>query len=157
MADSLCFEIIPADEMSATVRGQVVSLCSRAFEEDFDLLLSTLPGAVHVMARLGSALVSHVLWVTRWLQAGTAPPMRTAYVEAVATEKPYRNRGYASSVMTRLASEIQDFELGALSPSDHRFYRGLGGSFGKAPFSFERTRDSWLPLRMKRSWSCVCQ
>ena len=126
MTDNIHFEIIPAAEMPAAVREQVVSLCTRAFEEDFDVLLGTFPGAMHVLARLGSVLVSHALWVTRWLAVGTASPMRTAYVEAVATEEQFRHRGYASAVMTRLAGEIQGFELGALSPSDPRFYERFG-------------------------------
>jgi aminoglycoside 2'-N-acetyltransferase I len=141
MTDSLHLEVIRADEMPATVREQVVSLCSRAFEEDFDLLLGTFPGAVHLMARLGSALVSHALWVTRWLQAGTAPPMRTAYVEAVATEKQFRHRGYASAVMKRLAGEIQDFELGALSPSDHRFYERFGWQLWRGPLFIRKGEE----------------
>ena len=133
MTDNIHLEVIPAAEMPAAVREQVVSLCTRAFEEDFDLLLGTFPGAMHVLVRLGSALVSHALWVTRWLQAGTAPPVRTSYVEAVATEEQFRNRGYASAVMKRLAGEIQDFEIGALSPSDHRFYERFGWQLWRGP------------------------
>jgi hypothetical protein len=57
-------------------------------------------------------LVNHAFSVTRWLQCGTLPPLRTAYVEAVATVDAYRRRGSAAAVMRKLvASRNHPLEL----------------------------------------------
>jgi aminoglycoside 2'-N-acetyltransferase I len=52
--------------------------------------------------------------------------MRTAYIEAVDTEKEYQNRGFAATVMKCVAEEIQVFGLGALSPFSVAYYERLG-------------------------------
>ena len=70
--------------------------------------------------------------------------MRTAYVEAVATDHPYRRRGYASMVMKRLAKEIIEYDLGGLSPSEPRFYQKLGWELWQGPL-FIRKGDELLP------------
>jgi aminoglycoside 2'-N-acetyltransferase I len=112
----LNIQVIPGALISGTLKEEMISLCNRAYEEDMEPLLETFVGATHVLGHLNDMLVSHALWVTRYLQVGTEPIMRTAYVEAVATESKYRNRGFAASVMKYLVREIQDYDLAALSP-----------------------------------------
>jgi len=70
---------------------------------------------VHVLGYYAQFLVSHAMWVNRRLQIGTNPVMPTAYIEMVATEKTYSSRGLAAAIMKRVADEIQDFDLSALS------------------------------------------
>jgi Predicted acetyltransferase involved in intracellular survival and related acetyltransferases len=96
-----------------------------------------------VLGRFDGHLVSHALWVTRYLQAGHGPLLRTAYVEAVATDPDYQRRGFATAVMQRLAAEVKDFELAALSPSDPAFYARLGWQLWRGPL-FIRTEDGLL-------------
>ena len=139
----LALQVLSSDLISPQTRDEVVALCTRAFEEDMSPI-ATLRGAVHVLGRLGPKLVSHALWVTRWLQAGTGPLMRTAYVEAVATEKMYRNRGFATAVMKRLAKEIAEFDLGGLSPFSVDYYARLGWQVWRGPL-FVRTEDALVP------------
>ena len=98
--DRLELQVIPGDTISPRTRDGVITLWARAFEQDMSLW-KTLEGAVHVLGRLGPKLVTHALWVTRWLQAGTGPLLRTAYVEAVATEAAYRKRGFATDAWPR--------------------------------------------------------
>lgn len=76
--------------------------------------MAKFPGTIHVLGRVKGQLVSHALWVTRWLQSGNSPLWRTAFVEAVATDSSCRRRGYASAVMRRLAMAIQDYDIGGL-------------------------------------------
>lgn len=71
--------------------------------------------------------------VTRWLQPAGHPPLRTAYIEAVATEKAYRGRGLATELMRRVAVAIQPFDLGGLSPSDANFYARFGWQLWEGP------------------------
>ena len=70
--------------------------------------------------------------------------MRTAYVEGVATEEAYRNRGFATAIMKRVAKEIQDFDLAGLSPFSVTYYERLGWELWRGPL-FIRTDDGLLP------------
>jgi hypothetical protein len=83
------------------------------------------------------------MWVARWLQPGNQPPLRTAYVEMVATEPEFQRRGFATAVMRRLTGAIKDFELGGLSPAEPMLYEKLGWVFWRGPL-FIRTRDGLL-------------
>ena len=119
-------------------RAEVVSLCSRAYEEDFGALAGAFAGATHVLAYEEGRLVSHALWVTRWLQPGEWPLLRTAYVEAVATDPDCRGRGFASAVMRRLQSGITGYDLAALSPAEHGLYHKLGWEPWRGPLAIRR-------------------
>ena len=116
MDANLKLEVVHAFQHSPNLQTDIHTLCNRAYEEDLTPLFSTFKDATHVLGFLGTTLVSHALWVTRWLQVDTQTILRTAYIEAVATEKVYRTRCFAATIMKRVAEEIQDFELGALSP-----------------------------------------
>ena len=104
----------------------IVALCSRAYKCDFAPYLALLPAATHVVLRFHGQIVSHAAWITRWLQPPGLPLLRTAYVEAVATEPFYAKRGYASAVMRELQRQIITFEVGALSPATYSVYERLG-------------------------------
>jgi aminoglycoside 2'-N-acetyltransferase I len=107
-------------------------------------LFVTFHNATHVLAWLGTHLVSHSMWVTRWLQAGDYPLLHTAYVEMVATEPEFQRRGFATRVMQQLASTITDFEIGALCPAEPELYAKLGWVYWRGPL-FIRTEEGLLP------------
>jgi aminoglycoside 2'-N-acetyltransferase I len=112
---------------SPALHADVLELCKVAYGEDLtDLLRSCGPG-VHVLIRDDERLVSHAMWVTRWVQIESGPLLRTAYVEAVATDPVCRNLGLASRVMRRLLAEIpEEFDIAALSPATISLYDRLG-------------------------------
>lgn len=143
MDANLKLEVIRADQLNPNLRADIHSLCNRAYEEDLTPLFSTFKDATHVLGYLDTSLVSHALWVTRWLNVDTQPILRTAYIEEVATEKEYRNHGFAATVMKRVAEEIQDFELGALSPFSVAYYERLGWELWRGPL-FIRTDEGLL-------------
>jgi aminoglycoside 2'-N-acetyltransferase I len=118
----------------STLRG-IADLCTEAYREDFTGAFGLLGPGVHVIARADGRIVSHAMWVVRELHAGTRPPFRTAYVEAVATRPLLQRRGFATEVLRRLAREIRDYDLGALSPSDDRYYARLGWESWRGPLS----------------------
>ena len=136
--------VVPCACLSDREQRMIIALCSRAYDEDMAPLLSTFADAVHVLGFAHDLLVSHALWVTRFLQIGQRPPLRTAYVEAVATAPEWRKRGFAAAVMRRLVSEIHDFDLAALSPFDTRYYARLGWEVWQGPLSI-RTPDGLQP------------
>lgn len=124
--DVLSLQVIKGENLSAHAYSEILTLCSGAYERDFRPFLKSFNNATHVLGRSKGQLVSHALWVTRWLQNGKFPPWRTAYVEAVATDKRCRRQGHASAVMSRLAGEIKDYDIGGLSTGSCKFYARLG-------------------------------
>jgi len=131
--DELHLRVVPADGLASDERREIIALCTRAFDEDFANMFALLPRSTHVLAHLRGVLVGHACWVTRWLQPDGHVPLRTAYVEAVATDPAQQRRGVGKTVMRRLAAEIERFELGGLSPACISFYEGLGWELWTGP------------------------
>ena len=147
MDENLRLEVLHADQLTSQKLAEIHALCNRAYavyEVDLEPLFQTFTDTTHVLGWWGSALASHAMWVTRWLQPSDQPPLRTAYVEMVATEPEFQGRGFATAVMRQLASGIQDFQLGGLSPAEPMLYERLGWVFWQGPL-FIRARDGLLP------------
>jgi aminoglycoside 2'-N-acetyltransferase I len=142
----LKLEVLHADQLTSEQRAEIHALCKRAYamyDVDLDPLFQTFTDTTHVIGWWGSDIVSHAMWVTRWLQPSNQPPLRTAYVEMVATEPQFQGRGFATAVMRRLASSIHDFEIGGLSPAEPMLYTRLGWVFWQGPL-FIRTQAGLL-------------
>ncbi len=137
------FRIIQGTDLSPRQHEAVLDVCSRAYDMDFAPLLHTFFEPVHVLAYVDEVLVSHALWVTRWLQYDNSVMLRAAYVEAVATAPAYQRRGFATAVMRVLQDSIRDFDVGALSPSDAGWYIRLGWELWRGPL-FIRMHDHTL-------------
>jgi aminoglycoside 2'-N-acetyltransferase I len=144
MTHKLELQIIPNEQLSPVRYKAIVDLCSGAYEEDYEPFMAAFDDAVHVLAHLDGALVSHALWITRWLQLDAGPLLRTAYVEGVATAERFRGRGFATSVMERLAEQITDFDIAALSPAETNLYVHLGWEYWQGPL-FHRKNDALIP------------
>ena len=144
MAHDIMFEVTRAEDLSTAQRAEIISLCAAAYEEDFDHLFALLPGSTHVHAYLGGTLVSHAAWVTRWLQPEGYAVLRAAYVEAVATAPDYQGRGFASAVMREVGAQIENYDIGALSPSDATFYERFGWEVWRGPLAI-RTERGLVP------------
>jgi aminoglycoside 2'-N-acetyltransferase I len=156
--DRLTFEVAHLDSIGRDRWWEIVDLCAAAYEEDFNTLFRTLPDTTHILARQGKKLVSHACWVVRWLQPGDIGPLRTAYVEAVATVPDQQGRGFGSAVMRKLAGEIAGFELGGLSTGRHSFYERLGWERWRGALAIRTddglmptSRDSAMVLRLPRT------
>ena len=143
MDENLKVEVLHANQLAAEHLAEIHALCNRAYQADLEPLFRTFSDVTHVIGWWGSAIVSHAMWVTRWLQPGDQPPRRTAYVEMVATEPQFQGRGFASAVMHRLASAIHDFEMGGLCPAEPMLYEKLGWIFWQGPL-FIRTKDDLI-------------
>jgi aminoglycoside 2'-N-acetyltransferase I len=142
-------EIIPAGELEPDLLASILDMCNRAYEEDLNELFATFSDPTHVLCYLDGVLASHAMWVTRWLQAGDGPLLRTAYVEMVATEPHLQRRGCASAVMRRLAEAITDYDLGALDPSEPAFYARLGWTLWRGPL-FIRSPEGLIAMPDER-------
>jgi len=144
MEMELILEVIRDIHLSDEQLSAIHTLCNRAYEEDLTSLFKTFADSTHVLGYLEETLVSHAMWVTRWLQPGDGPTLRTAYVEMVATEPNFQRHGFASAVMKRLAGAICDFELGGLCPAEPELYAKLGWVFWRGPL-FIRTSGKLIP------------
>jgi aminoglycoside 2'-N-acetyltransferase I len=103
-------------------------------------------GGVHFLFELDGRIVTHASVVTRELHVAGVP-IRTGYVEAVATEPGRQGEGYGSAVMREVNGYIRDsFALGALGTGSQGFYERLGWQTWRGP-SFVRTDEGTEPTR----------
>ena len=90
-------------------------------------------GGVHVIAEIGGSVIAHASVVPRELHAD-GRPLRTGYVEAVATSPRLQARGVGTLVMQAANAHIrQTYELGALGTGEHGFYARLGWRTWQGP------------------------
>jgi aminoglycoside 2'-N-acetyltransferase I len=83
-------------------------------------------GGVHFVLDVAGEIVAHASVVERELHIG-GRPLRTGYVEAVATQPERQGAGFGSLVMADVTSWIKDrFELGGLGTGRQGFYQRLG-------------------------------
>jgi len=150
--------VLATEALSAEDLDEVRALCSEAYQEDFAPLLEKVGPGHHLLGRRKGNLVSHAMWVTRMLEPTSLPPLRTAYVEAVATAPAFQKRGHATELMRRIEREIQDYDLGALSPSDQPFYQRLGWVCWRGPLFIRKGRvleltpgETVMVLRLPRT------
>jgi aminoglycoside 2'-N-acetyltransferase I len=104
-------------------------------------------GGTHVLVEEAGEILSHGSVVERTLEI-EGVPVRTGYVEAVATWPRHQRRGYASLVMEEIGDVIRSkYDLGGLSTPVPSFYERLGWelwrgpTFVRTPNGTERTPD----------------
>ena len=101
-------------------------------------------GGLHFVLDLGGEVLAHAAVVERDLHVD-GRPLRTGYVEAVATAPDRQGIGLGSLLMADVTSYIREtFELGALGTGRHHFYERLGWLTWAGP-SFVRTADGVQP------------
>ena len=142
--DSLHVEIIESAALDASRRAEILALCRDAYREPLDRYLEDIGAGVHLLVQVDHVIVSHGMVVPRWLQLAHGQPLRTAYIELVATRPGAQRRGYATALMRRLAEEIISYDIGALSPTDEKFYAHLGWESWRGPL-FVRTGSEVVP------------
>jgi aminoglycoside 2'-N-acetyltransferase I len=97
-------------------------------------------GGVHVLVEDGSEIASHGAVVERTLEL-RGVPVRTGYVEAVATWPEQQHRGFGTLVMRELGDVVgANYPLGALSTGVPEFYERLGWERWRGPTSVRTPR-----------------
>ncbi len=150
MSRSFSLEVLEAGRLDESDRGKIVRLCNEAYGEDVSHLFAAYTADTHVLARVGHTLVGHGMIVTRWLQVGDGPLLRTAYVELVATAANYRHRGIGAGIMGLVAdgAALDGYDLAALCPADTGLYGHLGWEYWQGPLFIrpdkEPTKDTEL-------------
>ena len=139
---SIHLEVIHGDRLDPRVKAEIVALCEAAYNEDFSTAFEEFTDPVHVIARdARGALVSHAMWVARGLQPDGHHPLRTAYVEAVATAPNHQRRGIGTAGVERVVVSVAEdpvWELVALSPAVPEFYARRGWESWLGPLAIRR-------------------
>ncbi|AXE32621.1 GNAT family N-acetyltransferase [Chromobacterium phragmitis] len=135
---SLSFAVVPNRDLTAQQRDHILSLCTQAYEEDFSPYLDLLDDATHLMVSEEGELVSHVAWLPRELRVEGLPPLRSAYIEAMATLPGLQGKGYGSAALTAVPALIgDDYDIAALSPSEADFYARRGWELWLGPLAYQ--------------------
>jgi predicted N-acetyltransferase YhbS len=137
--------VVPTAELAESAKREIVDLCTRAFEEDFGDLFELVAFAVspvHVQARIGGNLVGHAMWSERTIFLADGTTVAAAYLDAVAIDPAYQNRGLGSVVIKRLMAEVHGFALGCLSTNRPNFYARLGWELWTGPKAV--SSENWI-------------
>jgi len=137
MADvgPLRIQILGSAELPDTTRAAILALCDRAYREPMAGYLDDIGPGEHLVGWQDGRVVSHLMWVSRELQPAGMAPLRTAYVELVATAPEAQRRGYATRLLQEFAALAEGFDLAALSPATENLYARQGWRFWRGPLS----------------------
>ncbi len=103
----------------------------------FDLLAD----ATHILAFNNKKLVSHAAWVERELRVIGMSPLKSAYIEAVATDSAHQGNGFGSALMNEIPKHLQYFDIAALSPSEPDFYKRNGWEMWQGKLSYRHNGE----------------
>lgn len=138
-------ERVSGAALQPETRAAILDLCDAAYGEPLRQYLDDIGPGEHLLGRdADGMLVSHLMWVTRHLQPAGMAPLRTAYVELVATAPGAQRQGYATRLLGEIPALLAGHELAALSPATERLYTRLGWRFWLGPLSI-RTDRGLLP------------
>ena len=124
-----------AAELLAEVRAVVVA----AYDGDFlETDWANALGGHHVVVTSGGAVLAHAAVVPRTLEVA-GRPVRTGYLEAVATATEHRRQGRGSAAVRAATALVRErYPLGALSTGLHGFYGRLGWLRWEGPTAVRR-------------------
>jgi aminoglycoside 2'-N-acetyltransferase I len=131
---------LPTNALSAQQTADIRALLWSAFAEDEHGAFTEDDwqhsiGGTHFIATVAGEVVCHASLVERALHVA-GRPLRTGYVEAVATMPSRQGHGFGTAVMREVNALIaQDFELGALGTGSQGFYERLGWQIWRGPSS----------------------
>jgi aminoglycoside 2'-N-acetyltransferase I len=117
-------------ELGESEERELQLLCERAWvakgSEFSPIAWQAALGGRHFIVAEAGAVIAHAAVVDRTLE-WNGRPLRTGYVEAVATLPGRQGQGLGSAVMHAVAGFLDErYELGALDTATPRFYERLG-------------------------------
>jgi aminoglycoside 2'-N-acetyltransferase I len=143
--DRLRLRRLGTDEFTPAEIDAVRALLTAAFGDDEADLFSDEDwqhaiGGTHFVLEIDGVIVTHASVVEREIHVD-GQPLRTGYVEAVATAPERHGAGFGSIVMGEVGDFVRErFELGMLGTGRHHFYERLGWVVWAGP-AFVRTAD----------------
>jgi aminoglycoside 2'-N-acetyltransferase I len=143
--DRLRLRRLGTDEFTPAEIDAIRTLMTAAFGDDEADLFSDEDwqhaiGGTHFVLEIDGVIVTHASVVEREIHVD-GQPLRTGYVEAVATAPERHGAGFGSIVMGEVGDFVRErFELGMLGTGRHHFYERLGWVVWAGP-AFVRTAD----------------
>lgn len=137
-------EHVATAALPVETRAALLAVCEAAYREPMARYLDDIGPGDHLLGMRDGEVVSHLMWVTRRLQPAGMPPLRTAYVELVATAPEAQRQGYATQLLQTFPGFAGDHRLAALSPATEGLYARLGWRFWRGPLSI-RTGAGLVP------------
>lgn len=134
----LAIEHLHSTALTPALWADVRRVCDAAYETATEPFFDSLGAGDHLLGLRNGVVVSHLMWITRWLQPAGQRPLRTAYVEMVATDPVAQRQGYATALLDHVVQLIGDYELAALCPATEGLYARLGWRFWRGPLSTRR-------------------
>jgi aminoglycoside 2'-N-acetyltransferase I len=141
---ALTIERVAGSALRPEIRATLLALCEAAYGEPMRPYLDDLGPGEHLLGLENGVPVSHLMWVTRRLEPEGMAPLRTAYVELVATAPDARGRGHATRLLESVPGLVEDYDLAALSPATEGLYARLGWRYWRGPLSI-RTDAGLVP------------
>lgn len=139
----LRIELVPTDGLTPPDRAATIALCDQAFGTSLAGYFSDIGPGYHLLGRIDGALVSHLMWVPRWLQPGNEPLLHTAYIELVATAPEVQRQGHATALLHAVLPLIAAYDLAALSPATERLYLRLGWRYWEGSLAARKAGRLW--------------
>jgi aminoglycoside 2'-N-acetyltransferase I len=131
---------VATDELDPTELATIRTMLIVAFGDEPDGRLTDEDwahalGGSHFILDIDGEIVSHAAVVEREVRVG-GQPLRTGYVEAVATAPDRQGSGLGPIVMTAVDVDVRErFQLGVLGTGRHHFYERLGWRTWRGPSS----------------------
>jgi len=144
MVDPIDVTVHRTEDLDAGQRRRISDVCNHAndTEEFDDLFRIYIPsGGRHIVGTIDGVVVSHAVVTTRWVQPAGCEPLRTAFVDAVATDPAAQHRGAATTVIARLNQVIDDYEIGCLQTDIPGFYARIGWERWRGPLAGRRDAE----------------
>jgi aminoglycoside 2'-N-acetyltransferase I len=132
---ALIIQHFSTPELSPALASAIQSLCDDAYQTDTKPYFEALGAGDHLVGLIDGVVISHLMWVTRWLQPAGQSELRTAYVEMVATTPASQRHGYATTLLEDFMPRVQDYDIAALCPATVGIYQQLGWTFWRGPLS----------------------
>lgn len=118
-------EVAAGRQLSERDRSGLISLCTRAFADDFSNLFARRPNARHVVIRIDNRIVGHGCWEPLPVSISSVTSI-SAWISAVAVEPTLRRSGIGTGIMSAIESDCERMQLGLLSAAEPAFYVRLG-------------------------------
>ena len=126
------------------MRRSIVDVCLAAHKNvEFEKMFTDFipSGGRHFLGFLDDQLVSHAVVTNRGAQPEGHHVLRTAFVDAVATDPRFQRRGAATATMRRLGEGIDDYEIGCLQTDIPAFYERIGWVLWRGPLAGRREEE----------------
>ena len=130
--------VAQSDELGRDAMAELTALCEAAFHLPFAPVWERVGPGIHVIVESDGRAAAHAMIVDRRVFLGHEADLAldVGYVENVATLPELQGRGHGARAMGEIGRIIgEEYVLGALATTSHRFYVGLGWEAWEGPAS----------------------